>query len=462
VSQGYVANILRKAAESEARFECRAALSASIEDARTRLVVEGSELRRAVEHSRREADAALAAHRAALQRRWDAESALGWLAHFLRTETDRAQDGLLATCEPSIRAALKTLDAARRVFLSQEWSFARDGAGVARPPSTMQKLLRRAGLATSTVTRGEFLLVLDQAVRDTRELAFSAEPPRDLTSRLHRAMHAIPEELLTAAHAGANTVDTYARSAEVDDETPVAWSKETNSKRGGPMGSGKAMLEQIIETSVGKRMFQQVEQEARAAEQAIELRRAWFARIADAKRRKDEELPRLREEVAAAERAEQLAKDALRKAQSCLIEVSGREFDLSHGVRDTIERAERQLRLTCDRRILETIEVLEEARREWPSTTYPKLLRFVDADLIGLTRTKKRKGSNRAAVEALRQALEQAIKDAHALALLPEVPEDLDEQLARLRTAAGPHEPPEIVWRDPQPPKYGSDGERLL
>jgi hypothetical protein len=243
------------------------------------------------------------------------------------------------------------------------------------------------------------------------------------------------------------------------------------------VNGGKAALERLLDTPAGKRFVAAAEREAQASEEAVGARSRFADAIANARRRKAEELPRLQEAVDAAEAELHAARERVKAAQQRVASANHAYLDLAGDLSVAIEHAQKELRGTCDPRIRNTIDALEEARRVWSLGTYSRLVKWTEEEVLvdphpsdpdlcahlvhGMKYRMKRRGSNRVAVEDLRQALEKAIAEAHALALVADAPADLDKQLARLEAAAGPFDPPEMTWIEPRPPQWDENGEAL-
>jgi hypothetical protein len=160
-------------------------------------------------------------------------------------------------------------------------------------------------------------------------------------------------------------------------------------------------LAEWVETTPGKRWFEQVDRETKAQESAVEERRALVQTIADARRREREELPKLKAAVEQKDAALKAARAAHKAAERARYDAGSAAGRLSDAVRETVRRAEGRLRSTCDARLKDAQELVGDAWHDW-SRIWDRLAQRTTVGEFMEARTVI---TNNAELEALRQEL---------------------------------------------------------
>lgn len=225
-----------------------------------------------------------------------------------------------------------------------------------------------------------------------------------------------------------------------------------------------------------------VSDEQRTAERRgriADARRAHDAEIRDAERRRREELPVLAAAVTKTEAEAARIRKALEVAEKRHLDARREHWTRGDALRGEIERARRELESTAWPWLFVTIEAAQErlshfkSHERWQLQTWrterisvpphesdPKS-RAMRA--YGECYRMDRVATNDAALDAVAEEMETALKALRALPWRVEEPadEEVKSLLAVFEDAVWRKAAEKLVWKEPSPPKYDANGRRI-
>jgi hypothetical protein len=212
---------------------------------------------------------------------------------------------------------------------------------------------------------------------------------------------------------------------------------------------------------------------------ATEARRVLDLQIQQAERRRRDEMPALREAVDKAEAEVARVRSELEAAETAYREARREQTILDDSLRSDISRARAELERTAWPWLTVVIEAAEErlsrfanyergqlqtwrsqAVRVAPDPSDPD---FRSMMVHGVTYRMERVATNDAALDAVRAAMDRALKTLHSLPWRVEEPadEEVETLLAVFEDAAWKKAAEKLVWKEPSPPKYDAKGNLI-
>jgi hypothetical protein len=229
----------------------------------------------------------------------------------------------------------------------------------------------------------------------------------------------------------------------------------------------------------GEALVLQIEREAQDKTKALAERRRLDAEVREHERQKKEELPKLREKTASA-RAEvdRIRKEVL-AAERIASDASSEESSLHWSIQNGVNRARIALAKSAWPWLHDAIEQAWDRRRDWQNYGWERHRWFrsekvavapdpSDPDYRVLMRNggyykMERFGSNKAALDVMREGMNQAVEQLERL--LWRVEEPSREEVAALMTAFAEETwaaaAKNVVWIEPKAPRYDKNGEPL-
>lgn len=179
-------------------------------------------------------------------------------------------------------------------------------------------------------------------------------------------------------------------------------------------------IQRIFDTPGGREVLGKLERQADERDRRIVRRHELVAQIAEAKRVKRDEVPKMDALVPAAEAALVAARDAFHKARVRREEVGRAAHNLHMRCYDDVRKAEGQLRFTADQRLKDAHDLLIEASAHWhhaiPDLQQRELHgEFMDAHYVI---------TNQAEIDALKARVDASLKAMDALMLVAEPTEN--------------------------------------
>lgn len=238
-------------------------------------------------------------------------------------------------------------------------------------------------------------------------------------------------------------------------------------------------LKKALQGDGGEALVLEIEREvADKAEYAAERKRL-DAEVREYERKKKEELPKLREQSAAAQVEVDRVRKDLEKAERLLSAARCAESSLHFSIGNGIDRGRIALARTAWPWLHEAIEKATEQRRAWENHKWEKYRWWrretvavppdsSDPDYRVLTRNggyykMERFGSNNAACEAIRDGMSTGLEQLERLLWRIEEP-TRDEVAALMRAfdeATWAAAAKDVVWVEPKAPRYDKDGQPL-
>jgi hypothetical protein len=229
----------------------------------------------------------------------------------------------------------------------------------------------------------------------------------------------------------------------------------------------------------GEALVLQIEREAADKAEFAADRKRLDAEIRESERRRKEELPKLREKAAALRAEVDRVREELLAAEGAVSKAAGEEWDLDWTLRGGIERARLALERTAWPWLHQAIEDAKERRRHWQNYGWERHRWFrsekvpVEPDPSdpdyrlmkrrGGTYWMQRFGSNKAAMNAVNEAMNKALESLERLRW--RVDEPTRDEVAVLMKAfeerTWAEAAKEVVWIEPKAPRYDKDGEPI-
>lgn len=238
-------------------------------------------------------------------------------------------------------------------------------------------------------------------------------------------------------------------------------------------------LKKALQGDGGEALVLEIEREvADKAEYAAERKRL-DTEVRDHERRKREELPVLRKKTAAARAEVDRIRKELAAAERAASDASCDESSLYRSIHEGIERARISLAKTAWRWLHEAVEKAKEQRRAWGNHKWEKFRWWrretvavqpdpSDPDYRVLTRNgayykMERFGSNNAACDAIRVGMEKATEQLERLLWRVEEPsrEEVAALMRAFDEATWAEMAQDVVWVEPQAPRYDADGQPI-